>query len=444
MADTIDISSGGAISVDPDALRAVGERLGRVGGMLADAADAVDRASRVMSLAPTVAQRVRTGDLAASGRRIEAIASETSRDGEGTRLMADALEYADLQARQRMLEAADPQAAAALQPRLDELAASDPRVADMAATLAAGWEQRAFRGLGDQWDDAGLLSGTALLLSMLGLRGLKEASDGPLSGVVEVIRRLGAQQSVIRPGDRLRDASVPVTVTQAGSSRPAGPPSTMRAAVNRIPTGDAQVRIDRYTLADGSRRFMIYLDGTRQLVGQGDAWDMASNTDMYLERTEGASYEATVQALEASGAEPGDQIDIVAYSQGGMIGSFLAAGGDYDVRTVLTVGSPVEPVLGPDTQLVQLRNTDDLVGTGLTGGGFGGTSGSPDSFTVTREDGGVAGDPITPHLRDAYLETADLADRSGDPRVQALFENWRPLGDAVEIESFAYQAERGG
>ncbi|MGB4137613.1 MAG: hypothetical protein WA971_13675, partial [Microbacterium sp.] len=84
----VDITSGGAIAVDTEALRAVGERLGGVARMLTDAGDAVRRASGAVRAAPGLGIRVDAGTFAACQEGLDSLAERTTRESAGTRLMA--------------------------------------------------------------------------------------------------------------------------------------------------------------------------------------------------------------------------------------------------------------------------------------------------------------------------------------------------------------------
>jgi hypothetical protein len=116
----------------------------------------------------------------------------------------------------------------------------------------------------------------------------------------------------------------------------------------------------------------------------------------------------------------------------------------YDVGVEITAGSPVEPTLDDDQTLVQLRHTDDVVSS-LAGGGSAGGTGSPDSFTAER-----VGDPglglqdllLEPHRIETYVETAEMVEESGDPRVDGLDELWDDLGQATSVTATDYHAER--
>jgi len=79
------------------------------------------------------------------------------------------------------------------------------------------------------------------------------------------------------------------------------------------------------------------------------------------------------------------------------------------------------------------------------GGGSPGGTGSPDSFTAER-----VGDPVEglqdltlePHMLDTYVETAEMVEESGDPRVDGLDGLWNELGQATSVTSTDYRAER--
>src|SRR5690606_41610677 len=97
-----------------------------------------------------------------------------------------------------------------------------------------------------------------------------------------------------------------------------------------------------YAMPDGRKRSMLCAKG-KQTVGFGgsDPWDMKSNKELYTgERS--ASYQATLDALVASGAKPGDGVDVYAHSQAGMIAAHLSMESEFDVRVQVTAGSPVE------------------------------------------------------------------------------------------------------
>ncbi|MFT4258324.1 hypothetical protein [Microbacterium sp.] len=424
MSGEIDISHGGAIVVDPEELRDVAARMVGLGDEFAAAASAARNAHRHIVEVPGLSAQVDTVALWASAdaaARMQDLCEEAVR---GTRLMADVYEYTELRVAADALALRDRAAAEAMQRRMDALVASDPRIVDMSTMLVAGWEQRRFEGLDGQF--------VPELVSMLFGLARFTGTNLPFR--------------TVWPGGFTR-VHHEVQICPVKTSRPLSSPDSIAVALERIPVTDgAQIAVERYTMPDGEHRFVAYVQGT-QAPGAGgpEPWDMQSNIELYTGRMS-ASYQATLDALAAAGARPGDEVDVVGHSQAGMIAAYLSLESVYDVKVQITAGSPVEPSLRDDQLLVQLRHTDDVVNS-LSGGGSAGGSGSPDSFTVTRE-----GDPalglqdlwVKSHFLDSYIETAQLAEDSGDPRVEALDELWAGLDKAVEIERTEYHAERTG
>ncbi len=146
----------------------------------------------------------------------------------------------------------------------------------------------------------------------------------------------------------------------------------------------------------------------------------------------------------AFGRLPGDRVDVVAHSQGGMIAAHLSMESAFTVTTQITAGSPVEPTLPADQTLVQLRHTDDAVSALAAGGAREGT-GSADSFTASRvgdTDAGRQDLALETHSLENYIDTAAMVDASADPRAVALDAYWADLDRAVTVERTEYRAER--
>lgn len=423
----IEIDHGGAISVDPEALRDVATRMTALATDFAEARSSIETAYRRIVDAPGLAEHVDTVALWSSGVRADDLREDIESAVVGVRLMADVFEYVELKAEADALALTDAVAADELRARMDELAQGDPRVPDMATMLVQSWLDDRFAGLDSQYTAGGLLS--PLFLG---------------AGAVGAHAGLGK----IWPGMTLSGSADPVSVTPVKISTPSGAPAGAAEALGRMPTGSgAQIAVEKYTMPDGSTKFVTYLVGTQKFLpwqsGGSEPWDMKSNVELYG-GTRSASYQATLDALAAAGAKPGDEVDVVAHSQSGMIAAHLAMESEYDVRVQITAGSPVEPTLDDDQTLIQFRHTDDLV-SGLAGGGSPGGTGSPDSVTVSREGDPGAGIQdvwLQTHHLDTYIDTATLAEESGDPRIESLDEFWDGLNDAVSIERTEFRAER--
>lgn len=422
----LEIGHGGVIAVDTQQLRDVGSRMQTVATQCEEARAAIARAGALLASAPEAASQVDIGALHRSGERVGELRAELEDACAGTLLMADAFEVVELRAEAGALALGDRTGASALRARIHRLLDGDARVGVMADWLVADWAGRRHGGVPEPMGVFGLLP--SLLLA------------GAFAGLTSTLGKVPS-------GARLTGAADPVRVTPTATSTPAGAPKGVAGALKRMPSSSAQVAVEKYTMADGATRYVTYVKGTQNSVpwegGEEDPWDMKSNLELY-QGHRSASYQATVDALAAAGAEPGDRVDIVGYSQGGMIAAHLAMESDYDVAMQLTAGSPQESSLGDGQTRIQLSHSDDVVAKLAAGGSATGT-GSPDSFTATREvdpQDGLYDLSLQPHALEAYIETAQMVDDSSDPRAEALDAYWRELGDAVEIERTEFHAER--
>ncbi|MGM7699222.1 hypothetical protein [Microbacterium sp. A84] len=426
MSGSVDITHGGAIAVDPEALRSVASALLAIAPTFALAGAAIRRTYNHVLGVPGIIGRVDMGALWASGDRAAAMSQECQSAAQNTFLMADVYELVETRAELAALAIADGAAADALSARIAELEASDPRVTEMETWLLAGWKDGRYEGLAEQ---------------QLQIPGVFDASWLFLLAAGIGTRRLGA----IRPGDTLSGHGDAVSVAPVKTSSPIAPPTSLAEAFRRFPdTKGAQFKVENYTMPDGSHRFVLYAKGTGSpWYGLGEPLDMKSNLELYTGQ-ESASYQATLDVLKAAGAQSGDRVDIYAHSQAAINAAYLSSQSEYDVKVQVTAGSPVHPTLNEDQLLIELRHTDDVVSS-LAGGGAPGGSGSPDSFVASR-----VGDPeyrphdllLKTHYLDTYIETAEMVDASGDVRLHAIEENWRELNEAVSIEATEYEAER--
>ncbi|OAN42727.1 hypothetical protein [Microbacterium sp. H83] len=419
----LSIDHGGAISVDPDALRVAARRMDAVASRLDEAAAAVREAHRVVVDTPGFSAYVDTVALWTAGDGVTRLLDECRETAESTMLMADAYEYVELATRAEALALTDEAAAQELRRRMESMVLADPRVAETAAELLRTWRAHRFDGLEPAYP-ADLVFGPLVWAAAgLGLTAL----------------------GTVRPGAALSGASDPVRVAPVATSTPTAPPTSIATSLTRMPTAPgAQVAVEKYSFADGRTKFVAYLAGTRSIaVGGSEPWDMKSNVEMYS-GSMSASYQATVDALTAAGAEPGDEVDVVAYSQAGMISSYLSTGSEFDVQMQITAGSPTQAMPDEDQTVIRLAHTDDPV-AGLSGGGTAGGVGSSLSFSATREgDAGPGGGlwPLGAHSLESYIETAEMLEASGDPRVEAVGTFWDDLARAETIERTEYRAER--
>jgi pimeloyl-ACP methyl ester carboxylesterase len=419
------IRSGGAIEVDTRSLRAVAVELEGIAGEAGDIAADVRGALVELWTVGREALPVQwlTGALvdavARAGDDADALARRV-------RLAADQYEAVDLLVQRGFAEARGDAAGVR---RLDGLlAALAPEVRRAA--------ERSIDDIGDVDELARQAMWGAMALGFPAF-GLAPSLVRALAGTVPMI---GGGR--IHAGDRLSGPAVAVDVRRL-STAPSAPPASLADVAARIPGGgDSRIRVERYTMPSGRVEFAVYIAGM-QTLGGGDAFDAASNLELYG-GAHSASYDATLDALQQAGARPGDVIHAFGHSQGGMIAERIAVDGPYEVRTVGTFGSPVQADVPDATLAVSVRHTDDPV-VALQAGGHATGVGAASSFVVERVADPAPGvrDVLLPaHQMTAYSETAALVDASADPRVDALRSVFAGLERAENVEAAEYSAER--
>jgi hypothetical protein len=245
------------------------------------------------------------------------------------------------------------------------------------------------------------------------VRSLSEVADAiDPAAVLAAVRAL--------PGGALDET--PVTATRVvGASVPiAAAPRGFGELARRIPPakeGGPQVRVERYALPDGEVHWVVYVGGTIDwsLVAGTEPWDDTSNVVGVAGGSAGST-RATMLALEKAGWKPGEAILPVGHSQGGIVATAIATGGAAAVPMLVTFGSPTAGVAVPRGMVdVAVEHGDDPVPA------LGGSA-RPliDPRLVVRENAPAAaeGAPGLPaHAMVGYEQTAVEMDTSSDQRL---------------------------
>ncbi|MGN6220761.1 MAG: hypothetical protein ACTHNQ_14765 [Microbacterium sp.] len=467
----LQIRSGGAVAVDTWTLRETADRF--VGARLE--LDGIRM--RLGSLQNMLLAERRYGWDAASAASVLSaglrdVQDEAQAIAEALRGAAAGYEVVELDVQLRAAQAAgDPVLIGMLESRRAAVIAEYPDAAAQAFSAQHGfateWQHELVRqatrwgvGVGDEFGPQAAVIGGAGLgaltfagTAFLGLAGTgrlsREArlsgSAGPVTVTAVAPAAPGGSIPSVAPGGAGAPA---VGVAPPSSSRPPATvaPQSLAAAAARIPgDGAARVRVERYAMADGTTKSVVYIAGMQSgAIGGDEPWDNLSNAELYAGKTSD-SYAATEAALAAAGVEPGDEVHVVAFSQGAMIGAHLALEGDFDVQTLVSLGSPVDADVGSGTLSVVVRHSDDPVAA-LAGGGHGETVGSAGSFVAERvyDPDSDPDDVLWPaHRLTAYTETAELVDSSGDPRVAGVHDVFAELAQAESVEVSEYAAVRG-
>lgn len=433
MSGELEIRSGGAVAVDTASLRSAADGFGGLAAELDDIAHVVGTAAR--RLGEVSRSDVGVPHLIEAARRRIAAASEVAADIVGALLAsAAAYEIVELRAERAVAEAAgDTAAVARIDSRMAALAHAHPGAVMRATFEALGYDIRRPADLARQ--APGLLWWLA--------PGFHAAAIPLAWSLQRMIRAAGP--GTVPAGSRLHGGPTHVTVTPVVTTGPAAAPRSLADAAARVPGGgQARIRVERYTMLDGSRQFAVYVAGTRTAAANTrEPFDMVSNVELYS-GGRSASYDATLAALEQAGARPGDPVHAFGHSQGAMVATHVAMEAGYDTRTLVTFGSPVEGDVGDATLSVSIRHSDDPVAA-LAGGGHPAPVGAPGSFIAERTSDPLPGihDLRMPaHGIDSYIDTAKMLDESTDERMDPVRRVFDGLSDAASVEVMEFSAER--
>lgn len=417
--DDLDIRGGGIVAVDTESLRAAAARL------LVAATDCDGVFDRLVAVERALALTqvwlyVWTNEAAAAGDAARNLAADLQ-------TMADLYEVVELQAAAQAAAAGgDRAAAAALRARAEVILSANPAVLPRAGVEWLRWRAEVPVAIHDQFGGIGAFGMTGvdtlgtLLAGALGVTGAGSVPRGTV----------------------LSGAPSAVAVTPIAGGRTTAPTGLTQFA-DRIPQGDGRVRVERYTMPDGSRRFAVYVAGTAFDGPSDEAWDMSSNAALYT-RSRAASYDAVLAALAQSGAQPGDEVTMSGHSQGAMIASFLTLSEQFEVPMLVTFGDPVQADVGDDTLSVAIRHIDDPV-SALAGAGFGVAVGATGSFVASGRSSNtlLGGEGLMDrHHLSSYRETARALDASTDPRMDTVRGRLDELGAATSVEAVVYSAAR--
>lgn len=432
MSDELDIRGGGAVAVDTATLRTAATGFAALAAELADIAAATGSAGlRLFALSRTMWDA--STAVEAARQRILAAIDQADAIAEALRFSADVYDIVELRAERAAAQAAgDEGSLARLDARLARALADHPDAGREAGRAAfSHW----FTWPGELARQApGTLGWISPGFALLAI---------PLAWSAQ--RAVGALAAGTVPAtSRLSGDPKPVVVTPLATTGARGAPISLSDTAKRIPSGEARVRVERYSMPDGTRQFAVYVAGTRTLApGTREPFDMGSNVELYSgERS--ASYEATIAALAASGAEPGDVVHAFGHSQGAMVTAHLALEGGFDTHTLVSFGSPVEAAVGDGTLSVAVRHRDDPV-SALQGGGHPGAVGAPGSFVAQRTADpqlGLHDYGFPAHGIGGYTETARMLDASTDPRMAPVRELFDQLAGAASIDITEYAAQR--
>ena len=222
-------------------------------------------------------------------------------------------------------------------------------------------------------------------------------------------------------------AETPVSVERTaerrfeiGASPKAGGTAPIGAAerLTRVPE-HGRVRIERYEAPGMAPRYVVYVGPTETFSPVSDrrAWDMTSNVGGVV-GVDAGSIRAVEQAMTDAGITSEDEVQLVGFSQGGLVAGRIAASSEWNAVGLETYGAPLgTTTLDGSIRGFEAVHTDDIVPA---------TAGP-------REDAGrmliqreaypegvpIPNDlPAPAHQLRAYLETARAVDRAQSAAVR--------------------------
>jgi hypothetical protein len=241
----------------------------------------------------------------------------------------------------------------------------------------------------------------------------------------------------------------PVSVDRVQSGRAAAPDGFTDLA-RRIPTngpGAPQVRIERYDVGEGRPHWVVYAGGTvdASFTPTDEPWDDTSNLQG-VAGLDPASARAANAALQAAGAQPGDAVLPVGYSQGGIVATDIATAGVYQSPELVTFGSPTGQVAIPHGTIdVAVEHRDDVI-PALGGGPRSVEQGGLDRVLVQRtafaDTPPVDDTPLAAHHIGVYAQTAAQMDASSDPRLSGARDTLDDFTGGRDADVTMWRAER--
>lgn len=201
--------------------------------------------------------------------------------------------------------------------------------------------------------------------------------------------------------------------SQAGATRtlPKNPGDVFRYSNTIDPYGDnGAFEIQRWRNAAGQKGVRVILRGTESWdAGSGMPQDMLTNTEAVAGMKTGPA-RAVAAALEHMNVDSATPVELVGHSQAGIVAANIAADPSftsrYNVRSVITAGSPVAGAMGrvpENIHMISFENSNDLVPkleAGLN-------PGSANHVTVWGNRGSLYNIPEAHNRDSVYAQMAD-------------------------------------
>lgn len=202
--------------------------------------------------------------------------------------------------------------------------------------------------------------------------------------------------------------------TTTGASAPIG----VRDRLDRVPEDDL-VRIEKYEAPGQPPRYAVFIGPTETFspFAETEPRDLTSNV-FGVAGLSPAALRGVEQAMADAGISRDDQVQVVGFSQGGLIATMVAGSGNWNVVGVETFGAPAGTIQLPEGLAgMAIRNTDDFIPA------LGGPQQDNHLVQVEREayagDGPIETVEVVPaHQRSAYERTATAIDAAESSTIR--------------------------
>ncbi|MEO8261376.1 MAG: hypothetical protein ABI566_02305 [Pseudolysinimonas sp.] len=456
-------SGNGVVVVATDALLTQAERLARLRDLLADSVHALGGVHvpgpDLLAAAPPAA-RQSVHEVASARAATRAASTAASDAAVALREAIERYALGEAQQRERMILLGG-QLGTALGPLLRDLVLLG--LPALLVAHAAGWPQPAQVAALREWmlDHPELITSPAFVEAVRATSmSLDETAGSALGlppGVAGVVAaaagftgvQAGAAYLIAagRPLGLFREG--PIHVDRVSTAQTTSAPEGSLERLARVPEGD-QVRIERYDAPGEPPRFVVYVGPTETFspLATDEPWDLTSNVQG-VAGLDAGSLRATRAAMIDAGIRGTDQVQLVGFSQGGLVATRVAASGEWNVVGLETYGAPAGGIELPDGLAgMAVRNTDDFV-PALAGPQLDNHLLQIERQAFTPGSSIPTDLPAPAHQRSAYAATAAVIDQASSQAVReqvaamdAFTADYRER-DGSTVTSMLYLAGRG-
>lgn len=158
----------------------------------------------------------------------------------------------------------------------------------------------------------------------------------------------------------------PVRIAKTIEGPPPTPPTSLAdfgVPVKQMEDEGVQIVVEKYELMGGGTVATVFIDGTIDwaLRPTDEPFDMSSNVNGVAELNN-AGYQAVRQVLLAEGLDDGTPVQLFGFSQGALHAVTVAGTEEFNVQTLLTVGSPGGHIsVNPEIKGIAIGHDEDIV-----------------------------------------------------------------------------------